>query len=139
MHVVWGCINLSPSSLCISVLQCENMNDAEQLTWLLVNHIEEVVSLSAEPPVQELIAAVHRNPVASGLLVQAVGARCQNLRQVWYYVIIVFQIYIKPLSYWDGYLVHSLLKTWVLFKQKKITFRNEQHYVENKTKIMYLI
>ncbi|KDR16213.1 huntingtin [Zootermopsis nevadensis] len=60
---------------------CENMNDAEQLTWLLVNHIEEVVSLSTEPPVQELIAAVHRNPVASGLLVQAVGARCQKLRQ----------------------------------------------------------
>ena len=73
---------LKPFHLCISVFQCENMNDAEQLTWLLVNHIEEVVSLSAEPPVQELIAAVHRNPVASGLLVQAVGARCQNLRQV---------------------------------------------------------
>ena len=82
MHVVWGCINLSLSSLCILVFQCENMNDAEQLTWLLVNHIEEVVSLSTEPPVQELIAAVHRNPVASGLLVQAVGARCQHLRQV---------------------------------------------------------
>jgi huntingtin len=62
--------------------QCENINDAEQLTWLLVNHIEEVISLSVEPPVQELIAAVHRNPVASGLLVQAVGARCQNLGQV---------------------------------------------------------
>jgi huntingtin len=65
-----------------SVVQCENMNDAEQLTWLLVNHIEEVVSLSSEPPVQELIAAVHRNPTASGLLVQAVGVRCRKLRQV---------------------------------------------------------
>jgi huntingtin len=68
-----------------SVLQCENMSDAKQLTWLLVNHIEEVVSLSTEPPVQELIAAVNRNPTASGLLVQAVGARCQKLRQVWDY------------------------------------------------------
>lgn len=77
-----GCIKLNLGTVYTSVFQCENMNDAEQLTWLLVNHIEEVVSLSAEPPVQELIAAVHRNPVASGLLVQAVGARCQNLRQV---------------------------------------------------------
>ncbi|XP_066998979.2 huntingtin [Anabrus simplex] len=60
---------------------CENLSDAEQLTWLLVNHIEEVVRLSREPPVQELIAAVHRNGAASGLLVQAVGSRCQNLVQ----------------------------------------------------------
>ncbi|XP_069698723.1 huntingtin isoform X2 [Periplaneta americana] len=60
---------------------CENMNDAEQLTWLLVNHMEEVVALSAEPPVQELIAAVHRHPRASGLLVQAVGSRCQSLQR----------------------------------------------------------
>lgn len=57
------------------------MGDAEQVTWLLVNHIEEVVRLSKEVPVQELIAAVHRNPAASGLLVQAVAVRCQDLSQ----------------------------------------------------------
>nr|CAD7591330.1 unnamed protein product [Timema genevievae] len=60
---------------------CENLNDAEQLSWLLVNHTEEIVALSTEPPVQELIAAVHRNSAASGLLVQAVGSKCQDLKQ----------------------------------------------------------
>lgn len=51
------------------------------MTWLLVNHIEEVVRLSKEEPVLELIAAVHRNPAASGLLVQAVAVRCHDLSQ----------------------------------------------------------
>ncbi|KAK7793413.1 hypothetical protein R5R35_014313 [Gryllus longicercus] len=60
---------------------CENLSDAQQLTWLLVNHIEEVVRLSIEPPVHELVAAVNRSSAASGLLVQAVAARCQNLLQ----------------------------------------------------------
>nr|CAD7264749.1 unnamed protein product [Timema shepardi] len=60
---------------------CENLNDAEQLSWLLVNHTEEIVALSTEPPVQELIAAVHRNSAASGLLVQAVGSKCQDLKR----------------------------------------------------------
>ncbi|XP_046737508.1 huntingtin isoform X1 [Diprion similis] len=59
---------------------CENINDAEPLTWLLVNHIEETISLAREPPVKELLAAaVHRNPAASGLLVQAIAARCLDL------------------------------------------------------------
>ncbi|XP_049777630.1 huntingtin [Schistocerca cancellata] len=60
---------------------CENLSDAEQLTWLLVNHMEHVIQLSTEPPVQELIAAVHRHSTASGLLVHAVGSRCQDMQQ----------------------------------------------------------
>ncbi|XP_023290265.1 huntingtin [Orussus abietinus] len=59
---------------------CENLGDAEPLTWLLVNHIEETINLATESPVRELVAAaVHRNPAASGLLVQAIAARCLHL------------------------------------------------------------
>ncbi|KAK2585924.1 hypothetical protein KPH14_010508 [Odynerus spinipes] len=61
---------------------CENLNDAEPLTWLLVNHIEEAVRIATESPVRELLAAaVHRNPAASGLLVQAISTKCVNLSQ----------------------------------------------------------
>ncbi|XP_015112466.1 huntingtin [Diachasma alloeum] len=59
---------------------CENMNDAESLTWLVMNHIEETMNLANEPPVRDLVtAAVHRNPAASGLLIQAISARCLDL------------------------------------------------------------
>lgn len=60
---------------------CENISDAEQLTWLLVNHIEYVIRLSDEVPVRELISAVHRNPAASGLFIQAIGSRCRDVRE----------------------------------------------------------
>lgn len=58
---------------------CENIADAEQLTWLLVNHIEYIIRLSNEIPVSELISAVHRNPAASGLFIQAIGSRCRDV------------------------------------------------------------
>uniref|UniRef100_A0A0C9Q4L0 Htt_0 protein n=1 Tax=Fopius arisanus TaxID=64838 RepID=A0A0C9Q4L0_9HYME len=59
---------------------CENMNDTESLTWLVMNHIEETMNLVNEPPVRELgTATVHRKPAASGLLIQAIAARCLDL------------------------------------------------------------
>ena len=59
---------------------CENLNDAELLTWLLVNHIEETINLATESPVRELVnAAVHRNSAASGLLIAAISARALDL------------------------------------------------------------
>lgn len=58
---------------------CENISDAEQLTWLLVNHIEYIIRLSNEIPIWELISAVHRNPAASGLFLQAIGSRCRDI------------------------------------------------------------
>ena len=61
------------------IFQCDNLGDVEQVTWLLVHHMEDIVALSKEIPVQELIASVHRNSAASGLLVQAVAARCEGL------------------------------------------------------------
>ncbi|XP_053996707.1 huntingtin [Hylaeus anthracinus] len=61
---------------------CENLSDAEPLTWLLVNHTEEAVSNAIESPVRDLLtAAVHRNPAASGLLVQAIATKCTDLSQ----------------------------------------------------------
>lgn len=59
--------------------QCQNLHDSEHLTWLTVNHVSDLISLSHEPPVQDLISAVHRNSAASGLFIQAIQSRCDNL------------------------------------------------------------
>lgn len=59
---------------------CENLSDAEPLTWLLVNHTEDTVNNAIESPVGDLLtAAIHRNPAASGLLVQAIATKCTDL------------------------------------------------------------
>ncbi|XP_023593769.1 huntingtin, partial [Trichechus manatus latirostris] len=58
---------------------CQNLHDSEHLTWLIVNHIQDLISLSQEPPVQDFISAVHRNSAASGLFIQAIQSRCENL------------------------------------------------------------
>ncbi|XP_068926815.1 huntingtin isoform X1 [Petaurus breviceps papuanus] len=58
---------------------CQNLYDSEHLTWLIVNHIQDLISLSHEPPVQDFISAVHRNSAASGLFIQAIQSRCENL------------------------------------------------------------
>ena len=63
-------------------LQCENLSDAEQMTWVIVNHVNDLIQLSLEPPVQDFIAAIHRNPAASGLFIQAIHARCENFTKV---------------------------------------------------------
>lgn len=47
-----------------------------------MNHIQDLISLSHEPPVQDFISAVHRNPAASGLFIQAIQSRCENLSAV---------------------------------------------------------
>nr|XP_033945595.1 huntingtin isoform X5 [Pseudochaenichthys georgianus] len=58
---------------------CQNLHDSEHLTWLIVNHVQDLISLSHEPPVQDFISAVHRNSAASGLFIQAIQSRCDNL------------------------------------------------------------
>ncbi|EFN76960.1 Huntingtin [Harpegnathos saltator] len=61
---------------------CENLNDVEPLTWLLVNHIEEAINIATESPIRDLLStAIHRNPAASGLLVQAIATKCIDLSQ----------------------------------------------------------
>lgn len=52
--------------------------DAEQMAWLLVNNIKEVVCWSYELPVKDFISAVHRNPASSGLFLQAINSRCEG-------------------------------------------------------------
>ncbi len=66
--------------------QCQNLHDSEHLTWLTVNHVSDLISLSHEPPVQDLISAVHRNSAASGLFIQAIQSRCDNLSTVCIYI-----------------------------------------------------
>ncbi|GAB6024871.1 hypothetical protein CHUAL_009985 [Chamberlinius hualienensis] len=58
---------------------CENLSDAEHMTWVIVNCIGELVQLQSEPPVNDLICNVHRNPAASGLFIQAINTRCDNV------------------------------------------------------------
>ncbi|XP_053714041.1 huntingtin-like isoform X2 [Synchiropus splendidus] len=58
---------------------CQNLHDSEHLTWLIVNHVRDLISLSHEPPVQDFISAIHRNSAASGLFIQAIQSRCDNL------------------------------------------------------------
>ncbi|XP_013142471.1 PREDICTED: huntingtin [Papilio polytes] len=47
------------------------------LTWLLVNRVHILISQYNEEIVQSLISKVQENSVASGLLLQAIAARCQ--------------------------------------------------------------
>ncbi|KAJ8247772.1 hypothetical protein GJAV_G00250130 [Gymnothorax javanicus] len=58
---------------------CQNLHDSEHLAWLIVNHVRDLINLSHEPPVQDFISAVHRNSAASGLFIQAIQSRCENL------------------------------------------------------------
>uniref|UniRef100_UPI00398E546A huntingtin isoform X8 n=1 Tax=Pristiophorus japonicus TaxID=55135 RepID=UPI00398E546A len=58
---------------------CQNLHDSEHLTWLIVNHVQDLINLSHEPPVQDFISAIHRNSAASGLFIQAIQSRCDNL------------------------------------------------------------
>lgn len=61
---------------------CENIYDAEPMTWLIVNHVSEIIRLSSETPVSDFISVIHRNPAASGLFVQAVLTRCETQSSV---------------------------------------------------------
>ncbi|XP_063896125.1 huntingtin [Helicoverpa armigera] len=54
------------------------LTDAVHLTWLLVNRVHILVSQYREDIVQTLIAKVQQMPGASGLLLQAIAARCQG-------------------------------------------------------------
>ncbi|XP_071090376.1 huntingtin-like isoform X1 [Haliotis cracherodii] len=58
---------------------CENLNDAEHMTWLIINHVSDLIELSDESPVQDFISAIHRNSAASSLFIQAIHARCENV------------------------------------------------------------
>ncbi|CAB3223030.1 unnamed protein product [Arctia plantaginis] len=54
------------------------LSEAVHLTWLLVNRVHILVSHYREEIVQSLIAKVQQTSGASGLLLQAIAARCQS-------------------------------------------------------------
>lgn len=58
---------------------CENLSDAEHMTWLIINHVTDLIELSTESPVQDFISAIHRNPAASSLFIQAIHARGESV------------------------------------------------------------
>lgn len=37
------------------LFQCENLNDAEQLTWLVINHVGDLIELVQESPVLDFV------------------------------------------------------------------------------------
>ncbi|CAL1538264.1 unnamed protein product [Lymnaea stagnalis] len=60
---------------------CENLSDAEHMTWLIINHVSDLILLSNESPVQDFIrqVAIHRNSAASSLFIQAIHARGDSI------------------------------------------------------------
>ncbi|XP_055860312.1 huntingtin-like [Biomphalaria glabrata] len=58
---------------------CENLSDAEHMTWLIINHVSDLILLSQESPVQDFISAIHRNSAASSLFIQAIHARGDSI------------------------------------------------------------
>ncbi|XP_074640755.1 huntingtin-like [Tubulanus polymorphus] len=58
---------------------CENLTDAEHMIWVIINHVGDLITQAYEPPVQDFISAIHRNSAASGLFIQAIHSRCENL------------------------------------------------------------
>ncbi|XP_053619910.1 huntingtin [Plodia interpunctella] len=54
------------------------LSEVVHLTWLLVNRVHILISQYREDIVQSLVAKVQQTDSASGLLLQAIAARCQN-------------------------------------------------------------
>ncbi|KAF7996379.1 hypothetical protein HCN44_002011 [Aphidius gifuensis] len=66
---------------CSMILFCdhiyENINDTESLICLLDNHVEEIINLSNESPVRDLVTvAIHRESTTSQLLINAITKKC---------------------------------------------------------------
>ncbi|CAL4176844.1 unnamed protein product, partial [Meganyctiphanes norvegica] len=67
--------------LVFSQFVVRHMKEGEWLTWLVVQHISDVVLLHKEPPVRSLIQSIHSSPAASALLIQAIHARCEHVQK----------------------------------------------------------
>ena len=56
---------------------CESaVSNAEQMTWLIINHIHDIIYLSHEITIKDFINAIHRNPASSALFIQSINAKC---------------------------------------------------------------
>jgi huntingtin len=58
---------------------CENLSNADQTTWLVVNYVQNLVASIKESPVQDFVMSVHRSSSSSGLLLQAVISRLSSV------------------------------------------------------------
>ena len=58
---------------------CENTNNVEYTTWVIVNYTQNLLSSVNESPVQDFVMSVHRSPSSSGLLLQAVMTRVSTI------------------------------------------------------------
>ena len=58
------------------------MQEGEWLTWLVVQHISDVVLLHKEPHVHHLLKSIYSSAAASALLIQAIQARCDYIHKV---------------------------------------------------------
>ncbi|XP_050730332.1 huntingtin-like isoform X2 [Eriocheir sinensis] len=70
--------------LVFSEFVVRHMQEGEWLTWLVVQHISDVVLLHTEPPVHTLLQSIHSSPAASALLIQAIHARCDYVHKAEY-------------------------------------------------------
>nr|XP_045607422.1 huntingtin-like isoform X3 [Procambarus clarkii] len=70
--------------LVFSEFVVRHMQEGEWLTWLVVQHISDVVILHTEPPIHTLIQSIHGSPAASALLIQAIHARCEYVQKAEY-------------------------------------------------------
>ncbi|KAG7155913.1 Huntingtin-like [Homarus americanus] len=70
--------------LVFSEFVVRHMQEGEWLTWLVVQHISDVVILHMEPPIHSLIQSIHASPAASALLIQAIHARCEYVQKAEY-------------------------------------------------------
>ncbi|KAF6030712.1 hypothetical protein EB796_010963 [Bugula neritina] len=53
----------------------ENMHDAQHLTWLTVNHVNDIIDQLHESPVSDFMSTVFGNSSASGLFISAIQSR----------------------------------------------------------------
>ena len=53
----------------------ENLENVEYLSWIIINHLWEIINLCNESPVKDFIISIHRKSSSSGLFLQAVNSR----------------------------------------------------------------
>ena len=62
------------------MFQCENLNDAEHMTGVIINHVNDLIQLSHEPPVQDFIRYLKLSLCSKGIFETA--KRAWNLEKI---------------------------------------------------------
>ncbi|KAF5273906.1 hypothetical protein FQA39_LY01021 [Lamprigera yunnana] len=72
------CINLEIVRTGGTIAFCDYLNEnlSEAKPWFLVHNIRLLVQLCDEEPICEFFSSLHRNSVASGLIIQAINTKC---------------------------------------------------------------